>query len=229
MSFAARQRELTEAVARAASDFESQPTGALRIGSYTTATSHLLAPIVSAYVRANPAVTVEFDYAPMPVILDKLSGFALDCAVMSEVPARAGLDIVPFFDDRMVLAAGRGIAGDDLETLPFLMYPAFDEPCYQHVAAFLEPIRESLRVAVVCENFESLKQLVIRGAGVSFLPAYMVKRELAAGVLREVPIGDTQLPVTFSFVTKRDATLSAATTLFKEAVLRGTWSAIEDE
>ena len=215
-------RALGEAVTRAADDFQTVPTGELRIGSYTTATSYFLAPIVSGLTAEYPGLVISFDYSNMAAIMDKVRRYELDCAVMSEVPPEPHLDVLPLFEDRMVLAATKRHYRPPLRSkreiaeLPYLMYPVPDEPCYRGVFSVLEPMLHDLRVVAKCENFETLKQLVLSGAGVSFLPAYMIASELKRGRLKEIVASGIEIPIQFSFVTRVGATLSAATTALKE-------------
>ena len=54
-------------------------------------------------------------------------------------------------------------------------------------------------------NFRTLKQLVAAGPGITFAYAPAVQEELAAGLLREIPLKGVRLTREFSFVWLKDS------------------------
>jgi DNA-binding transcriptional LysR family regulator len=74
------------------------------------------------------------------------------------------------------------------------------------------------RAVLETESFDTLKQMLLSGAGATFIPKYLIKNELKAGMLAEIAVKNTKLPITFSFVTKKHSDLSKATEVFRTKI-----------
>jgi len=227
VEYVGRYRNLATAIARVASDFAERPRGRVTVGTYTTATSYLLRKCLSSFFRSHPDVSLFFDYSAEHLLMSRLRSYDLDCGIMAELPDASDLDRQPIVRVPMVYVVGKRfgalpdtIPADELQNVPFLSYSNPEERVYQqsvvrHVGVFLE----RARVVVEGENQETFKRLAIDSVGATILPQYMVERELKTGQLRHVKIAHHKLHIDFSFATKRDALLSAATVALRRQVL----------
>lgn len=213
-----------EALHAAIHEFHEEPSGIVEVGTYTTASSYLLAPRLAAFLRSYPKITVRYCYDPTHTILEKIVENELHCAVLSEVPADPKFDLAPFFQDELILAAGaQHPIGDEirpsqLADADFLSYPLRHDLCYQSVEQRFGRYLAKARVPLETTSFDTLKQTLLSGVGVTFIPRYLISRELEQGLLREVKVNGPRLPIEFYIVTKKNAVHSRAARVWMEAV-----------
>lgn len=206
----------------------SSPKGEVRIGTYTTASTYLLADPVAEFLRRHPAVRITYVYEPTESVLEKVRGYKLDCAVISEVKGDATLEALAFFEDELVLAAARSrrearrgrITLAQMSETEYLSYPLRFEACYRQVEKRFGRELARCRAPVESESFDTLKQMLLRGVGLTWIPRYLIRRELARGELKEIAVGREPLPIVFKFVTKRGAALPRAVSALRDHLLQ---------
>lgn len=201
-------------------------SGVVKVGTYTTASSYLLAEPVSEFLREHKKVTLSYSYDTCEDIVQKIKDYRLDCGVFSDAPADDLLDRVPIFTDQLVLAqskqhptSAKKIEPKDLAKIDFLSYPLRFDFCYRKVEQHFGSHLAKARIAAESESFDTLKQMLIQGAGATFIPRYLIHKELEDGILTEVSVGNAKIPIVFSFVTKKNAHLSQVTTTLKNFLI----------
>lgn len=206
---------------------DSQPSGLLRVGTYTTASSYLIASAAHDYLKKFKNVTLSYHYNESKLILEQIKDYRLDCAILTDVPIDKNLEIKEFYKDELVFAVSaqknesklKNISAKDLMEFDFLAYPLRYDLCYRTVEAKFGSYLSKSRVVVETESFDTLKQMLLLGAGATFIPRYLIAKELQSGKLSEIQVGQTKLPITFSFITKMNADLPKRTQLFREEIL----------
>lgn len=206
---------------------DSEPSGILRVGTYTTASSYLLSGFVTDFLKQHQKVSLSYKYEESRILLEKIKDYRLDCAILTDVPEDKGLDSQIIYKDELIFAVAtkraesklKQISPSRLSEFDFLSYPLRYDLCYRTVEAKFGAHLAKARVVVETESFDTLKQMLVKGAGATFIPKYLVQKELQSGVLTEIKVGSTSLPIAFSIVTKRDAELSHAARLFRAAVV----------
>ncbi len=205
---------------------ESRPTGVLKIGTYTTASSYLLTPKLKAFFLEYPQLSIHYDYSNVESAIDKLKAFELDCLIMSEVPEIDGLKKIPLLHDELVLvAAGKNksvptrLAPKDLANFPFLAYPHKFDFCYREVERKLGKHLAKASTPIISESFDTLKQSLLHDLGISFMPRYLIERELRDRTLRIVELSGIHIPIQFFFVVNAFTKMNARTRALKEFLL----------
>jgi DNA-binding transcriptional LysR family regulator len=204
-----------------------EPRGRLRIGTYTTASSYLLAAPMKKFLDENSGVSICYHYDPVEVMLAKIKTKELEAAVLSDFNRDATLEAVSIWKDRMVFVGTKEQADrlpkklkpSDLSKIDFLSYPLRLDLCYQRVEKLLG--KHLVRANVVCEStsFDTLKQMLLLGTGVTFMPHYLVQNEIKDKRLRVMEIEGVDLPVEFSFVSRGDHSSSAGVIALKKLLL----------
>ena len=205
---------------------ESVPTGQIRVGSYTTASSYLLAPCVAKFLSQYKYVSLSYDYSESKVLLEKIKNYQLECAILTDVPPDKQLSSQLFFKDELVFAISskrkesktKIIQPKDLSKFDFLSYPLRYDLCYRTVEAKFGTHLAQCHVPLKTESFDTLKQMLLLGAGATFIPRYLIGKELKQGELVEINIGQNKLPISFAIITKKNADLSVSTKYFIETV-----------
>lgn len=226
MEVAGRAAELQQEVLSILSSDE-KPRGKVRIGTYTTASSYLLASPMKNFLAENPGVNISYYYDPVEVMLAKIKTKELDAAVLSDFNGDASLESVSLWKDKMVFVGSREqtdrlpkkLRPSDLSKIDFLSYPLRFDICYQRVEKQLG--KYLAKANVVCEStsFDTLKQMILVGAGVTFMPHYLVQNEIKEKKLKIIEIEGIELPVEFSFVSRGDHSTSPATIALKKLLL----------
>lgn len=201
--------------------------GTLKIGTYTTASSYLLSDVATEFLEQNPQVSIRYNYDDSRTLLEKIKDYRLDCAVLTDVPDDGQLDIKPFFRDELVFAISSKskkaipskITPKQLAEFDFLSYPLRYDLCYRTVEAKFGAHLRKARIVLETESFDTLKQMLLRGAGATFIPRYLIKNELDKGLLKEIRVGHVSLPITFSMITKKSSDISHVTRAFSEIIL----------
>lgn len=207
---------------------EQEATGKLRVGTYTTASSYLVSGPAAQFLTENPKVSLVYNYDESRQILEKVKSLQIECAVLTDVPADPNLKIEKFFEDELVFAIAnqkkalwpKQIQPRDLSSFRFLSYPLRHDLCYRTVESKFGAHLNKCEISTETESFDTLKQMLLKGAGATFIPRYLIAKEIEAGVISTIQIGQTRLPITFSFVTKKNSLLSLSTQKFKDSIFK---------
>ena len=158
---------------------------------------HELQNIQRALLRTHPKVNMRLIYRRNDQVYDDVILGAAEIGVVAYPQPRAGVDILPFRDDKLVLvsapthpfAAKSKIAVSALAGTPFIAYDreaptrkALDR-IFREKGLELEPVMEM-------DNVETIKRAVELGVGVSVLPAATVQHEVNTGTLVAKPFAD---------------------------------------
>lgn len=174
-----------------------EPTGVLRIGALPTVSSFRLAPVVAHLTATHARLQIELVLGPVEPALAGLRAGRLDAVFSVGEPIATDLDqrvietIRPVgvfladqaprvrtvtartLLDRPYIAPGQALAGD----------PFFDE-----VAGYIRRHRLDARSQIRVPHIQSIKELILAGAGYSILPDYTVDHpSLQAIPLRDLP------------------------------------------
>jgi len=219
--------QVAEDIMRQSDDFYSEPSGKIKVGTYTTASSYLLPPALKGFLKKFPKTGVTYRYDPTEDLLEMIKRFEIDCAVLSEVPTNDPLlNVEPFFKDELIFVTAKAnykgtkkITPKDLEGFDYLSYPLRFDLCYRLVEQNYGKYLKKARIPVETVSFDTLKQSLLEGIGATFMPSYLIKKELENKRLTPISVGNKRLPITFSFVSKKDAPMSKATSEFRSSIL----------
>lgn len=194
---------------------EKLPKGTIRIGTYTTASSYLLPEMLKEFFKSFPEINIEYDYSSVEESINKLKRLEADCLIMSEVPEVEGLKKIPLRSDKLVLVASSRnkkvpakITPKELENYAFLKYPHKFDYCYREVERKLGKYLAKAPTPVTSESFDTLKQSLLADLGISFMPKYLIEKELQDKTLRTIELSGISLPIQFYLVVKEEDRLS---------------------
>ncbi|GLJ78705.1 LysR family transcriptional regulator [Microbacterium imperiale] len=176
-------------------------TRAIRVGGAAEMLSVMVIPHLSELIDAVAApMLLEFGLAED--LLDRLADRSLDIVVSAVAPRRRGISAVPIYDEEFLLVAAPSWLGADPETVPVIAY-ADNLPIVRRYwrSVFNRP-PEGLRLVAVIPDLRGIRTLVLTGAGMSVLPAYLVADDLDAGSLITLD-APTVLPLNTVFLATR--------------------------
>ncbi len=204
-----------------------KPQGKVRIGTYTTASSYLLAHPMKVFLTQNHGVSISYHYDPVEVMLAKIKTKELEAAVISDFDGDASLEAVSLWKDKMVLVGTieqadrlpKKMKARDLSEIDFLSYPLRLDLCYQRIEKQFGKYLSKANIVCETASFDTLKQMLLVGAGITFMPHYLVQNEIKEKRLKVIEMENIEIPVEFSFVSRGTHASSAATIAMKNLLL----------
>lgn len=161
--------------------------GTLRLGIIPSVAPYLLPALLPQVHRRYPALDLDVREALTQALTEDLAGGRLDAVVLALPVEAAGLEVLPLFDDRFLLAApraqvpaGRGeahladLAGERLLLLE-------EGHCLrEQTLTYCRPAGPEVRNALGATSLATIVQMVANGYGVTLLPEMAVRSEIAS-------------------------------------------------
>jgi DNA-binding transcriptional LysR family regulator len=192
-------------------------SGVLRFGASTTLGNYLLPRVLGGYARAHPAVSLETVVGTSADVLGWVKAERAQFGFVEAPLHDAQLESEAVGKDELILAASAShrlartgpLPPASLARVPILRR----EPTsgtQQLVDSELTQRGASSPTQMVLGSTEALKQAVVAGVGVAWLPQLAVARELSSGELKRVAVEGLTISRTLSLIRLRGAQLSAA-------------------
>ncbi|MEK5437703.1 MULTISPECIES: LysR family transcriptional regulator [Paenibacillus] len=170
----------------------------LRIGSTVSVSNYLMPQLMLHLKRRYPHITIKLTTASTEVLIDKLKSKELDLAFIRKV-VNPAIQAFPFCEDPISLYVEKGhrlakaqrTSLEDIrqETLVFFECGSLD---WMRLHRVFESMEQPPKIEYQVDNLETAKKLVLKKAGICFLPALSVQEEVAAGTLVRVDIAETE-------------------------------------
>ena len=170
----------------------------LRIGATVVLAEQLLVPMVQTFEAQNPEIRVEVLVDNSSVLESRLLSGELDAALLDSAGRSSEVQLRPFLREKLVVAAApfhplaqctAPVTARQLADCDFILREEGSMP-RRHLAAFLAQYGLSPRIKWSCTNLHTVVQAVQAGMGISVLSPVLMREELAAGTLREIPVED---------------------------------------
>ncbi|HET7294463.1 MAG TPA: LysR family transcriptional regulator, partial [Vicinamibacteria bacterium] len=175
----------------------AEATGRVRVAAATQAFVHLFVPFFEAFMRGHPGIEVTFrTTASTDQTLADLKSGAADAGFASLPLEPAALTVTPLFEDELVLVVGYGhpLAGRDVVEVDEIRaerFILFERGASIRRATDRFFAEAGLRPELALESNDTyfIKLMVERGMGISLLPSWAVKDEVAWGWLSSARVG----------------------------------------
>lgn len=173
--------------------------GYLRLGTIDAASVYVLPGVFRTFRRRHAGVEVQVTVADSDTLLMALETGSIELAIVTLPLAGEGLEVVPFYKDRMVtvasprhpLAALRVTGRNRLQAVAdagLITYPARSVTRRLIEKVFIDN-GLTLRTAMEMSSPEAIKRLTEAGIGASILPFKVVSDELRRGTLKTISTG----------------------------------------
>jgi DNA-binding transcriptional LysR family regulator len=168
----------------------TEVSGTCNVSSIYSVGLHELHTIQKELLRTHPKVNVRLNYRRSDQVYDDVILGAADIGLVAYPQPRAGVDLIPFREDKLVLVvppshplAGKGkLTMAAVAGLPFIGFDR-EAPSRKGIDKLFRDKNIELNPTMEMDNVETIKRAVELGLGVSILPLPTVQQEVAAGTL----------------------------------------------
>lgn len=195
----------------------TEVSGACTVSSIYSVGLHELHSVQKELLKAHPKVNLRLNYRRSDQVYDDVILGAADIGLVAYPQARAGVDIVPFREDKLAvilppghpLAAKAKIAMSALVGLPFIGFDR-EAPSRKGIDKLFRDKNLELNATMEMDNVETIKRAVELGLGISVLPVPTVEREVEAGTLLAKPFADGSFTRPIGILVRKGKYLSRA-------------------
>lgn len=202
------------------SDLRGSLQGQLSLAVESSAkyiTPHLFA----AFRRVHPEVSLDLVVLNHAQAVKRLSVSRDDLLIMSQVPTDMNLEFLPFLDNPIIavappdhpLSRAALLSLQDLTPWPLLIR----EPgsgTRKAIEDYLKQKRAHFAQTLQVASMDALRESVVAGLGLAFLPRHAVRMELASRMLCELPVAELPLYRSWCVVHPRSKRLSPVAQAF---------------
>ncbi|MCL2012975.1 MAG: LysR family transcriptional regulator [Cystobacterineae bacterium] len=168
----------------------SEASGTTIVSSIYSVGLHELQNIQRHLLQTHPKVNLRLNYQRNDQVYDDILSGAADLGLVAYPQSRAGIDIVEFRKDDLVLicppqhplASLAKVHLSQLVGLPFLAFER-ETPTRKGVDKILRDYQLSLMPTMEMDNIEAIKRGVELGLGIAIVPIASVRHELALKTL----------------------------------------------
>jgi DNA-binding transcriptional LysR family regulator len=191
--------------------------GLLRFGASTTLGNYLLPIVLGGFARTHADLTFDVAIGTSADVLAWVKSDRVQFGFVEAPLQDAEVQVDPIGQDELVLAAAadhplvrhKRISPAQLVQFPILRREA-TSGTQQLVDTELARAGASSPTLLVLGSTEALKQAVLQGVGLAWLPGLAILHEIGRGDLKLVPVEGLRICRTLSLVRARGADFSAA-------------------
>ncbi len=203
---------------------KANPQGNLRLGTNDATCLYVLPHALARFRRLYPQVQVNIYRNFSHKIVEKVQQAELEIGIVSLPRSLKGLEVVPIFSAelRVVLPPDHPLL-DKAEITPAeiahypLLLPKMGRT-RKVIEELLQPYKKTLQISMELASVEIIKKYVAAGIGISLLPEAFAQTEVAAGVLKLVPLQGPKLYRELGLVYRRGSPLSLPAKAFLDIV-----------
>lgn len=174
-------------------DLRGLASGTLSVAASSTIAAAVVPGVLALFHARYPAISIHVRQGNTHEVMSALHDGQVELALIEGPPGVLGPDLQAqvFAEDELVLVTAPdhplARAGSDLTALPLVWR---ERGSGTREVAELALTRAGLHTTTLLElpGTEAVKEAVIGGLGMAFLPELRVRREVTAGVLMQVPL-----------------------------------------
>ncbi|MBI5239369.1 MAG: LysR family transcriptional regulator [Elusimicrobia bacterium] len=197
----------------------------VRISTIYSLGTYVLQGHIQRFIRRNPDVKFSVSYQKAGRIYDDIIRNRADLGVLAYPARRRGVEIVPLYDDELVLACHpeHELAQEprlELARLDGKDFIAFDEAAPTRAALDKVLRAHNVRVSVKLEldNIETIKSAIQAGTGVSIVPEAAVRNEIVTGKIHAARFSGLRLLRPVAAVVRKGGPPSPAARSFLDSL-----------
>lgn len=178
-------------------EFSKEVAGTTTVSTIYSVGLHELQTVQRQLLKTHPKVNMRLNYRRSDQVYDDVIMGSAEIGIVAYPQARAGVDILPFRQDRLALVCAPNHplaqrAKVSLAALSDLPFVAFDReaPSRKAIDKLLRDKGARVTPSMEMDNVETIKRAVEMGLGVSILPVAAVQHELTMNTLVAKPFAE---------------------------------------
>lgn len=216
--YAKRILKLREEAKDKVAQLHSNAGGMIYISASTIPSAYILPYVLSDFFKSHPQIRVHIQTAASDEAIELVLGGQGEVGFVGKNPLNQRLHAEPIWRDRLILAVGRGhkwqgkssVTIAELKKEPLVMRErgsATREIVERSLKEIEAPSLGTFRIVCEVDSSEAAKEAVIAGVGVSIISFHAVARELAGGLVEEVPVEGLNIERSFYLIWRRQFAL----------------------
>jgi len=220
----AMQKEALQAIA----ELNQTPRGKLYIGANEATCLYVLPKTFARFKHLYPLVQISIYRNFSHKILQKVQEGAVDLGIITLPLAAHNMEVIPVFRDevQVVVPKNHPLARNKSVTLEEFAHHPLILPKTGHTRVLIDRLlraqRHNLQISMELASVETIKKFVGAGLGISLVSRTYVQPEVAAGLLKLIPLDGQKIYRELGLVYRRDRYLSLPTKVFIEVVREST-------
>jgi len=209
--------------------FKGRIEGVLEISSSTIPEQYYLTEMLTQFHLTYPDVSYRLKKFDTKQVLDKINTGEIDFGIVGAKKELNNIDFIPIFDDEIVLIAPNTKAYEKLDSISFdtlkkynLILRESGSGTRQRFQKEIDTMKKSIddfKVIAEIESNETIKKMVIKGLGLSFVSSRSIQNEVKLGLLKTININDFFMKRNFYFVYHQKRALSPLARTFRDFIL----------
>ncbi len=190
--------------------------GHIRLLSNTNALTEFLPEPLSAFLASHPQVNIDLEERLSDEIVAAIADGMADVGIVAATVGMAGLETLPFRDDRFVLvvAPGHRLAAAGQVAFADLLDDDFvgldrSSALQRFLSEKAERIGRRLKLRVQLRSFDAVCRLVACGVGIGIVPATTAARNAQTTPVHRIELTDDWAPRRLTICVRRQADLPA--------------------
>ena len=179
------------------SDYADGLTGRVQLWANTSAVTQFLPQEIVGFTAANAGIRIELEEANSSDVVSAVLDGRADFGILADRIPSAGLQLLPYREDRLVLVVPQGHALGKRQRIAFAEALEFDfvslargTSLAQRLEAETSALGKRLRLRIQVRSFDAMCMMVAAGLGVAVLPHDAVLPHLRSMKLRKIELTD---------------------------------------
>ncbi len=179
------------------SDYADGLTGRVQLWANTSAVTQFLPQEIVGFTAANAGIRIELEEANSSDVVSAVLDGRADFGILADRIPSAGLQLLPYREDRLVLVVPQGHALAKRQRIAFAEALEFDfvslargTSLAQRLEAETSALGKRLRLRIQVRSFDAMCMMVAAGLGVAVLPHDAVLPHLRSMKLRKIELQD---------------------------------------
>ncbi|MBM4777400.1 MAG: LysR family transcriptional regulator [Archangiaceae bacterium] len=192
-------------------------SGTCNVSAIYSVGLHELSNVQRELLRSHPKVNLRLNYRRSDQVYDDVILGAADLGLVAYPQQRAGVDIIPFREDKLAvvlppnhaLASKAKISLSAVAGLPFISFDR-EAPSRKGIDKLFRDKGLELNIAMELDNVETIKRAVELGLGISVLPQPTVYQEVTQGTVVAKPFAEGTFTRPIGILVRKGKYLSRA-------------------
>ena len=224
------QKEALQAIA----ELNQTPRGKLYIGANEATCLYVLPKTFAHFKQLYPLVQISIYRNFSHKIVQKVQEGAVDLGIVTLPQTAPNMEVISVFKDEVQavvpknhpLAKNRTVTIEELANFPMIL------PKTGHTRVVIDRLlrehRDKLQISMELASVETQKKFVGAGLGISLISRSYAQAEVAAGLLRLIPLAGQKLYRELGLIYRRDRYLSLPAKVFIDVVRESTQASNSD-